>query len=116
MGSEAVHRHMHHQPCPLGGLQYNRSSPEAQKYGSIQRKHCQQVSGIESFFGLTLTFGDGISFLRHLESSVESPVELLGEDAITFFLVAPFLWSFQEIRFAILHLLSNLFFAFSIQM
>ena len=45
-------------------------------------------------------------FFRHLESSVESPVELFGEDAVTFFLVAPFLWSFQEIRFAISHLLS----------
>lgn len=57
------------------------------------------------FFGLTLTL-EMACFFRHLESSVESPVELFGEDAVTFFLVAPFLWSFQEIRFAILHLLS----------
>ena len=36
--------------------------------------------------------------LRRLEDSLETTVELLGEDAVTFVLMTPILWSLQWIR------------------
>ena len=41
-----------------------------------------------------------IIFFRRLEASLETTVELLGEDAVTFVLMTPILWSLQWIRSA----------------
>ena len=35
---------------------------------------------------------------RQLEASLETTVELLGEDAVTFVFITPILWAFQWIR------------------